>query len=76
MTTTSAQDDGADDAQSTADVKDPAEYEQVFKPKNKLSLSPPQKMDPFPAPDDGKELKITLTTILCSSFNLTKSLAW
>ena len=29
-------DDSSEDAASTADVKDPKEYEQVFKPNNKL----------------------------------------
>jgi len=47
-------DDAGEDASSTADVKDPREYEQVFKPNTKLAMSPPRQMDPFPAPtDDG-----------------------
>lgn len=56
-TATTTLDDGGDDALSTADVKDPTEYEQVFKPKSKLGLSPPVKMDPFPAPKNDGQLQ-------------------
>ncbi|XP_067928665.1 katanin p80 WD40 repeat-containing subunit B1-like isoform X5 [Watersipora subatra] len=44
--------DPGEDATSTADVKDPTEYAEIFKGSTKVAQSPPRKILPFPAPQD------------------------
>lgn len=37
---------------STADIKNPEDYREIFQPKSRISRSPTRKMEPFPAPPE------------------------
>ncbi|KAL5022150.1 hypothetical protein ScPMuIL_001305 [Solemya velum] len=49
-TTSSSPDD---DRESLADIKNPADYNEIFRPKSTLSHSPPRNVEPFLPPDEG-----------------------
>lgn len=41
---------------STADIKNPEDYREIFQPKSRITRSPTRKVEPFPAPpEDGKK---------------------
>ncbi|XP_076110896.1 katanin p80 WD40 repeat-containing subunit B1-like isoform X3 [Mytilus galloprovincialis] len=41
---------------STADIKNPEDYREIFQPKSRISRSPTRRVEPFPAPpEDGKK---------------------
>uniref|UniRef100_A0A4W3HUK0 Katanin p80 WD40 repeat-containing subunit B1 n=1 Tax=Callorhinchus milii TaxID=7868 RepID=A0A4W3HUK0_CALMI len=46
-----------DDKESTAEIRNPEEYKEIFQPKSAIARTPPRRNDPFPAPpEDGKLL--------------------
>lgn len=55
--------DPEEDATSLADIKNVADYENIFQPNRTLSRTPPPEPEPFPAPPDD-----VASTPLCNSF--------
>lgn len=48
-----------DDKESTAEIRNPEEYKEIFQPQNAIARTPPRRTDPFPAPpeDDTTSVK-------------------
>uniref|UniRef100_A0A8D2KY29 Katanin p80 WD40 repeat-containing subunit B1 n=1 Tax=Varanus komodoensis TaxID=61221 RepID=A0A8D2KY29_VARKO len=46
--------DDREEKEPAAEIRNPEEYKEIFKPKNSITRTPPHKNDPFPAPpEDG-----------------------
>ncbi|XP_038662942.1 katanin p80 WD40 repeat-containing subunit B1 isoform X2 [Scyliorhinus canicula] len=41
-----------DDKESTAEIRNPEEYKEIFQPQNAIARTPPRRTDPFPAPPE------------------------
>ncbi|XP_007902854.1 katanin p80 WD40 repeat-containing subunit B1 isoform X2 [Callorhinchus milii] len=41
-----------DDKESTAEIRNPEEYKEIFQPKSAIARTPPRRNDPFPAPPE------------------------
>uniref|UniRef100_A0A8K9UIV0 Katanin p80 WD40 repeat-containing subunit B1 n=1 Tax=Oncorhynchus mykiss TaxID=8022 RepID=A0A8K9UIV0_ONCMY len=54
-----------DEKESSAEIRNPEDYKEIFQPKSAISRTPP-KNEPFPAPlEDGESLLSTITLICC-----------
>uniref|UniRef100_H9G4F3 Katanin p80 WD40 repeat-containing subunit B1 n=1 Tax=Anolis carolinensis TaxID=28377 RepID=H9G4F3_ANOCA len=46
--------DDREEKESTAEIQNPEDYQEIFQPKNSITRTPPHKSEPFPAPpEDG-----------------------
>uniref|UniRef100_A0A4W5L8Z7 Katanin p80 WD40 repeat-containing subunit B1 n=1 Tax=Hucho hucho TaxID=62062 RepID=A0A4W5L8Z7_9TELE len=58
-----------DEKESSAEIRNPEDYKEIFQPKSAISRTPP-KSEPFPAPlEDGESLLSTITLICCPARN-------
>ncbi|PIK42084.1 putative katanin p80 WD40 repeat-containing subunit B1-like [Apostichopus japonicus] len=48
------EDDEREDLNSSAEIRDPVKYEEIFQPKHKLGQPPEKPSTPFPAPLEDK----------------------
>ncbi|XP_044290111.1 katanin p80 WD40 repeat-containing subunit B1 isoform X2 [Varanus komodoensis] len=44
--------DDREEKEPAAEIRNPEEYKEIFKPKNSITRTPPHKNDPFPAPPE------------------------
>uniref|UniRef100_A0A4W3HCB1 Katanin p80 WD40 repeat-containing subunit B1 n=1 Tax=Callorhinchus milii TaxID=7868 RepID=A0A4W3HCB1_CALMI len=47
-----------DDKESTAEIRNPEEYKEIFQPKSAIARTPPRRNDPFPAPPEDDQLNL------------------
>ncbi|XP_028665540.1 katanin p80 WD40 repeat-containing subunit B1 [Erpetoichthys calabaricus] len=53
-----------DEKESTAEIRNPEDYKEIFQPKNAISRTPPKKSEPFPAPPEDESFTIKPSTPL------------
>uniref|UniRef100_A0A670K9T1 Katanin p80 WD40 repeat-containing subunit B1 n=1 Tax=Podarcis muralis TaxID=64176 RepID=A0A670K9T1_PODMU len=49
--------DDREDKESTAEIQNTEDYNEIFQPKNPITRTPPNKSEPFPAPPEDGELE-------------------
>ncbi|XP_062922747.1 katanin p80 WD40 repeat-containing subunit B1 isoform X2 [Mobula hypostoma] len=47
-----------DDKESTAEIRNPEEYKEIFQPHNAIARTPPRRSDPFPAPPEDDTISV------------------
>ncbi|XP_066569735.1 katanin p80 WD40 repeat-containing subunit B1 [Amia ocellicauda] len=47
-----------DEKESTAEIRNPEDYKEIFQPKSAISRTPPKKSEPFPAPPEDENFQV------------------
>uniref|UniRef100_A0A8C0EL95 Katanin p80 WD40 repeat-containing subunit B1 n=1 Tax=Bubo bubo TaxID=30461 RepID=A0A8C0EL95_BUBBB len=56
--------DDRDEKESKAEIQNPEDYKEIFQPKNAICRTPPRNNEPFPAPPEDGEARLSLLELL------------